>query len=170
MRVLILVFMLFFFGTAKSQTIISSGYGISPQSTSLLNNKHLNDSVATPKWFLNSYRAVSTSVSFFKGGNATIFSAPMGVQLIRRINNNWYGYADVRIAPSFINVKPSYVNGFNKDYTQTTFPQNNYQLFPAASVGMMYVNDNRSFSISGSVSAERNVYLPLPYYPRNSAK
>ena len=170
MRIFTLVLLLFFFGTAQSQTVISSGYGISPQSTLLLNNKHLKDSTSQPKWFFNSYRAISTSVSFFKGGNATIFSAPMGVQLVRRLNNNWYGYADVRVAPSFINVKPSYTNGFNKNYMQSPFPQNNFDIYPAASVGMMYVNDARSFSISGSISAEKNVYLPLPYYPRNSAK
>ena len=170
MRIFTLVIMLFFFGTANSQSIISSGYGISPQSTSLLNNKHFNDSTSQPKWFFNSYRAVSTSVSFFKGGNATIFSAPMGIQLVRKINNNWYGIADVRVAPSFINVNLSSANGFNKNYTESPFPQNNYQLFPAVSIGAMYVNDDRSFSISGRISAERNVYLPLPYYPKNSAR
>ena len=170
MRVFLLVFMLFFFGTVKSQSIISSGYGVSPQTTSLFDNKNFHDSVSTPKWFFNSYRALSTSVSFFKGGNATIFSAPMGVQLVRRLNNNWYGYADVRIAPSFINVKSNYTTGFNKNYIQSNFPQNNFDIYPAASLGVMYVNDARSFSISGSISAERNVYMPLPYYPRNIAK
>ncbi|MEO6819387.1 MAG: hypothetical protein ABI266_01225 [Ginsengibacter sp.] len=170
MRVLFLVFMLIFFVTAKSQSIISSGYGVSPQRTSLLNNKNFNDSVSTPKWFFNSYRAISTSISFFKGGNATIFSAPMGIQLIRRINNNWYGVADVRIAPSFINIKPSYTNGFNKNFIQNSTSLSNFDIYPAASLGVMYVNDARSFSITGSITAERNVYLPLPYYPRNVAK
>ena len=167
MRVFFLVSMLFFFVTVKSQTVVSPGFGIYPQSTSLLNNSHLHYSVAAPKWFFSSYSGISTSVSFFKGGNASIFSAPMGLQLNHRLNNNWFAFANVTVAPSYISINPSYLSGFNKNFSYNSFKENSFGLYPAASLGLMYVNDARTFSISGSVSAERNVYPILPYYPAN---
>ena len=46
--------------------------------------------------------------------------------------------------------------------------QNNFGLYPAASIGLMYINDARTFSISGSISAEKSPYSILPYYPVNN--
>ena len=161
MRVLFLVFMLFFFITVKSQTVLSPGFGVYPQNTTLLNNNHLHDSVAAPKWFFSSYRGLSTSISFFKGGNASIFSAPMGLQLNRRLNNNWFAFANVLVAPSYISINPSYQSGFNKNFNNNSFKQNSFGLYPAASLGLMYVNDARTFSISGSITTESSV-LPYP--------
>lgn len=167
MQIFFLVAMLFFFVTVKSQTVVAPGFGVYPQSTSLLNNSHLHDSASSPKWFFSSYRGLSTSVSFFKGGSATIFSAPMGLQLNRRLNNNWFAFANVTVAPSYISINPSYLSGFNNKFSNNSFQQNSFGLYPAASLGLMYINDARTFSISGSVSAERNVYPILPYYPVN---
>ena len=166
MRVLFLVFMLFFFVTVKSQTVLSPGFDMYPQSTALLNNSHLHDSLSAPQWFLSSYRGLSTSISFFKGGNASIFSAPMSLQLNRRLNNNWFAFANVSVAPSYISINPSYQSGFNKNFTNGSFRQNSFGLYPAASLGLMYVNDARTFSISGSVTTESSV---LPY-PVNSVQ
>ena len=103
MRVFILVFILFFFTIAESQTVMSPGIRMYPQSTNLLNNSQLDDSTSSPKWFFSSYKAISTSISFFRGGNATIFSMPVGLQLNRRLNNNWYAFANVTVAPSYVN-------------------------------------------------------------------
>jgi hypothetical protein len=169
MRVFLLVVMLFFFVTVKSQTVVSPGFGMYPQSGALLNNSHFHDSVSAPKWFFSSYRGLSTSVSFFKGGNASIFSAPMGLQLNRRLNNNWYAFANVTVAPSYISINPSYLSGFNKNFSNNPFKQNSFGLYPAASLGLMYINDAKTFSISGSISAERGVYPVMPYYPMNHA-
>lgn len=167
MRLFFLMVLLFFFVTVKSQTVLSPGLSMYPQSTSLLNSNHLHDSASASKWFFSSYRGLSTSVSFFKGGNASIFSAPMGLQLNRRLNNNWFAFANVRVAPSYININPSYLSGLNKNFTNNYFKQNSFGLYPAASLGLMYINDARTFSISGSVSAESSVYPILPYYPVN---
>ena len=167
MRVFFLIVMLFFFVSVKSQSVLSPGFGMYPQSNVLLNNSHLHDSLSAPKWFFSSYRGLSTSVSFFKGGNASIFSAPMGLQLNRRLNNNWFAFANVTVAPSYISINPSYLSGLNKNFSNNSFQQNSFGIYPAASLGLMYINDARTFSISGSVSAERNVYPILPYYPAN---
>ncbi|MEO8721370.1 MAG: hypothetical protein ABI297_02125 [Ginsengibacter sp.] len=169
MRLFFLVVMLFFFVTVKSQTVLSPGFSMYPQNTSHLNNSHLHDSASASKWFFSSYRGLSTSVSFFKGGNASIFSAPMGLQLNRRLNDNWVAFANVSAAPSYISINPSYLSGFNKNFPNNHFKQNSFGLYPAASLGLMYVNDAKTFSISGSVSTESTVYPGLPYYPTNHA-
>lgn len=168
MRLFFLAVMLFFFVTVKSQTVLSRGFGMYPQSTSLLGNYHLHDSDA-PKWFLSSYSGLATSISFFKGDHASIFSAPIGLQLNRTLSNNWFAFANVTAAPSYISINPSYLSGLNKNFYSNSVQQNHFGLYPAASLGLMYVNDARTFSISGSVSAERNVYPLLPYQPLNRA-
>lgn len=158
-----------FFVTVKSQTILSQGFGIARQDPALFNNSHPHDSLSGPKWFFSTYRGLSSSVSFFKGGNASIFSAPMGLQLNRRLNNNWYAFVNVTVAPSYISINPSYLTGLNKNFTSNRFNQNSFGLYPAASLGLLYMNDAKTFSISGSISAEKNIYPMLPYYPVNHA-
>ena len=167
MRLSLLVITLFFFLPVKSQTILSPGLINYPQMKPLLNPSHIHDSLSTPKWFFSSYRGVSTSVSFFNGGNASIFSAPIGLQLNRRLNNNWYAFATVTVAPSYVSINPSYLTGFSKNFNNHSFKQNSFGLYAAASLGLMYVNDAKTFSISGSISAEKNVYPMFPYYPVN---
>jgi hypothetical protein len=169
MRLLFIVVMLFFFTTVQSQTVLSPGLGLYPQNTAFLNNNHSHDSLSAPKWFFSSYRGLSTSVSFFKGGNASIFSAPMGLQLNRRINNNWFAFANVMVAPSYISINPRYLGGLNKNFS-SPFKQNSFGLYPTASLGLMYVNDARTFSISGSVTTESSAYPFLPYYPVSTVK
>ena len=166
MRIFFLFVSLFFFVTVKSQTVLSPGAGIASQSQALLNNSHSHGSLSAPKWFFSSYRGLSTSVIFFNGGNASIFSAPMGLQLNRKLNNNLYAFANLTVAPSYISINPSYLSGLNKNFSNSPFNQNSFGLYPAASLGLMYINDAKTFSISGSISAERSVY-PAPYYPLN---
>jgi hypothetical protein len=164
MRITFLAIALLIFTAVQSQSLTqySSGGNFS--------DSHTQDSLFPKKWFFSSYRGLSTSVSFFKGGNASVFSVPLGLQLNRRINNNWFAFANVTVAPSYINMNPSYLNGFNKSFSNNRFGQNYFGLYPAASMGVMYVNDARTFSISGSVSAEKSLYPVLPYYPDNFSK
>ena len=168
MRVFFLVVMLFFFVTVKSQSEVSPGVSFYPQQLSQFKKGQLHDSLSAPKWFFSSYSGISTSVSFFKGANASIFSAPLGLQLNRRLTNNWYAFANVSVAPSYISINPSYLSGFNKTFFRNPFNQNSFGLYPAASVGVMYINDAKTFSISGSVSTERGYYPGMPYYPVNN--
>jgi len=159
--------MLFFFVTAKSQTVLSPGLGVYPHNQLFLNNQHLRDTVSAPKWFFSSYSGLSTSVSFFKGGNASVISAPLGLQFNHRLNDNWFAFANVAVAPSYFSLNSSWLDGFNKNLSGTGFRQNSFGLYPAASLGLMYVNDARTFSISGSVSAEQGMYPVMPYPVNN---
>ena len=164
MRITLLVITLLIFSTVQSQSFTQY------DNAGNFSVQHQQDSLFPKKWFFSSYRGLSTSVSFFKGGNASVFSAPLGLQLNRRINNNWLAFANVTVAPSYININPSYLNGFNKSFSNNHFSQNYFGLYPAASMGVMYINDARTFSVSGSVSTESGSYPALPYYPNNPTK
>ena len=164
MRITLLAIALLIFSAVQSQSLTQYGNAAN------FNVQHQQDSLVPKKWFFSSYRGLSTSVSFFKGGNASVFSAPLGLQLNRRINDNWFAFANVTVAPSYININPSYLNGFNKNFSNNHFSQNYFGLYPAASMGVMYINDARTFAISGSVSAEKSLYPVLPYYPGNFSK
>lgn len=167
MRLFFLIITLFFGISVKSQTILSPGLRMAQQNEIHFNNNLSHDSSSSPKWFFSSYRGLSTSVSFFRGGNATVFSVPMGLQLSRRINNNLYAFANVTVVPSYININPSYLSVLNKSFNNSPFNQNSLGLYPAASLGLMYMNDAKTFFISGSISAEKSIYPRVPYYPLN---
>jgi hypothetical protein len=127
-------------------------------------NINFNDSAAKKKWFISKYSGLSTSFSFFKGGNATVISAPMGLQLNRSLNNNVYAFAGVSVAPAYINLNSSFMNnGFNKVNANNSFKSSALGIYSRAELGLMYVNDERTFSISGSIGVERNSF-PMPAY------
>jgi hypothetical protein len=119
------------------------------------------------KWFLTSYSYFGVGFNFYNGGSATVVSAPVGLQLNRQLNNNLYAFTGVTLAPTYINfnypflspgIKPSASNGFKSDY---------FGVHPSVNMGLMYVNDARTFSISGSIGVERSGYPILPYPPAN---
>ena len=92
----------------------------------------------------------------------------MGVQLNRRLNNNLYAFANASVLPAFVSLTPSLINtGINKNYMANPFMSNGFNVYPSVSLGLMYVNDARTFSISGSISAERGSYPILPYNQGN---
>lgn len=108
------------------------------------------------KWFVTRYSGITTGMSFFNGGNASFIAAPMGLQLNRRINNNFFAFAGVAAVPNYL-----YFNrAFTGNHMANANPHQlgNLGLSSRAEVGFMYVNDERTFSISGSLGVERNNY------------
>ncbi|RYG53802.1 MAG: hypothetical protein EOO01_03365 [Chitinophagaceae bacterium] len=124
------------------------------------------------KWSLTKYAAISTGFTVMSGGSASFISAPMGLQLNRRITNNIFAFAGLAVAPSYVNLNRSF-QGFDMYKTSTPngrYMNNGLGVFSRAEAGLMYVNDERTFSISGSIGIERSTYpgfhAPSPY--RNS--
>lgn len=164
MRKLFFLAILFSFATAKAQIAGLSTFPMYYQSPVFLN--HPQDSVTSKKWFLTTFSGVSTGISFFNGGNATYLAAPFGLQLNRRLNNNIYAFASAAIVPAFTNFNSGLIPlGMNKNFINSNFAPGSFGINPSVSLGLMYINDAKTFSISGSVSAERNTYPVLPYYP-----
>ena len=170
MRIILWIALFCSFATLKAQTVLPFS-ATGSQSSGFINNVSSHDSLSTHKWFLSMYDGISTGISFFNRGNATIFAAPLGLQLNRRLNNNFYAFANVSVAPAYTSFSPSFTTqGYNKLSRYNTPGANGFGMYPAASLGIMYVNDQKTFSISGSISAERNSYFPLPYYPAINAR
>jgi hypothetical protein len=118
------------------------------------------------KWSLSKYGGISASYGFFNGGNATVFSAPIGLQLNRRLNNNLYAFAGISAAPAFVNFNQSFIipdmNKYNTSATQLN--ANGFSLYSKFEAGLMYINNDRTFSISGSIGVYKSSYPAYPPY------
>jgi hypothetical protein len=116
------------------------------------------------KWQLSTYSGVSAGVGFYGGYSTTYMSVPVGLQLSRPLNNNLVAFAGVSAAPVFYTFPHAFMNpAYNKSYPGNYLP-NTYQfgMDARAELGLMYMNDARTFSISGSIGVERSSY---PIYP-----
>lgn len=119
------------------------------------------------KWFFSKYAGISTGFMAFKGGGGSFLSAPVGLQVYRRLNDNVYAFAGVSVAPSIFN--------FNGAFYQPTINKNNsfmnasnLGVYSSAQMGLMYINPERTFSISGSIGVG-SYYGRSPFYaPGNS--
>jgi hypothetical protein len=121
------------------------------------------------KWFLTKYAGISSGFVAFKGGSGTFLSAPMGLQINRQLTNNVYAFAGVSVAPTFFHYNSAfYQPAINKN--NSFMNANNFGVYPAAHMGLMYINNERTFSISGSISVSRSSYGNYsPFYnPANS--
>lgn len=121
------------------------------------------------KWFLTKYAGLSTGFVAFNGGSGTFLSAPVGLQINRPLTNNVYVFAGVSVAPTYFHYNGTfYQPGIGK--SNGFMNSNNFDINPTAYMGMMYINNERTFSISGSINVSRNNYnIYSPYYaPANA--
>ena len=167
----ILFAFIMFTATVNAQSFLPGNFTGYPQRANFANNLHSLDSFSGKKWSFSRYTALSTSYTFFKGGNATIIAAPIGLQLNRRLDNNWYAFANVTVAPAYVNLNQSFLtSGINKNYQRNGFQSNGLNIYSSASLGLQYINDAKTFSISGSISVEKSSFPMLPYYQPVSTK
>ena len=168
MRLLLTLIIMLLFSALKAQTIFP-GFTGDVYTNSLYHNKHLYDSTAQKKWFVSRSIGISAGYSFFRGGNASIISAPLSLQLNRRLNNNLYAFAGVSVAPSYISFSRTFVNtDLSKVNTNNNFYKTGHAgVYSSAALGLMYINDARTFSISGSIGVERSNNPIFLYQQRN---
>jgi len=119
------------------------------------------------KWFLTSYSNIGIGINFSNGSTATVISAPIGVQLNRQLNNNLFVFTGVSLAPTYVNFNRSFLSSGIKPSAGSGFKSDYFGLYSSVNMGLMYVNDARTFSISGSIGVERGNYPILPYPPAN---
>jgi hypothetical protein len=160
MRILLLLLALTSFISTRAQTPLYPGMMNYAQRNPLSYvNPVIDSNLSKKKWSLHKYGGISASYSFFNGGSASVFSVPLGLQLNRQLNNNLYAFAGISAAPSYINFSRSFINADIKKYNT-----NSLGLYSRFEAGLMYVNDARTFSISGSIGVERNSFPVYPYY------
>ena len=130
------------------------------------------DMSSQKKWFFTKYSALSTTYSFFKGGHAMIVVAPVGLQINRRLTNNLYAFANATIAPAYVTFNRSFIaTDFNKVVRNNgPLKSSNLDMYSSTSLGLQYINNEKTFSISGSISVERSSYPLLPYYRTNEQR
>lgn len=166
MRIILLFVLLISAATIKAQTFIPGGLIDNNYRGNFSSNFYPKDSTSNKKWSLTKYSSISTSFTFFKGGNATVVSAPIGLQLNRRLNNNLYAFAGVSVAPAYVTFSRSFMTSdFNKvGAGNNSFRSASLGIYSRAELGLQYINDEKTFSISGSIGIERNnypVYMPV---------
>lgn len=166
MRTMFVVMMLIFAVSVKAQTALPGSY------MDFTNNNRFKDSALDKKWFVSKYIGMSTSVGFFNGGNVTVLAVPIGIQLNRRLNNNWYAFACVSATPVYVNFNHSFLSAnTNKSFQKNNFLQSNrFDMYSRAELGLMYVNDQKTFSISGSIGVERSSYPLVPFNQMGAAR
>jgi len=171
MRIVFTFFAIIFAISLKAQTILPGSFQNNIEHNTFIRNSNLHDSIAPKKWFISSFSSISAGYTFFRGGGAGYFAAPLGLQLNRRISNNVYAFAGVTVAPAYINFNQAFLSAdANKGNTFGSFYQpGNLSIYSSARVGLMYINDARTFSVSGSFSVESSSY-PLFYNNRDNRK
>ncbi len=164
--------MVFFSVSVKAQTTLRGGNIYQLQQQSIIGNSQLKDSIPAKKWFVSKSVGISTSVGFFNGGNATVMAVPVGIQLNRRLNNNWYAFAGVSAAPAYVNFNGSYFSGNTNKFSQPhNFGKSNrLDMYSRAELGLMYINDQKTFSISGSIGIEKSSYPLIPFNQIGSSR
>lgn len=159
MRGFLALFISFVVVTAGAQTIQTSG---APDylNQDIPGKKHINteDHLSARKWYVSRYSTLTTGFTFFNGGSANYISAPIGLQLNRRLNSNWYAFAGVSAAPTYMHFNRSFQSfaGTKPAINNGLFKTNNYGLYSRAELGLMYINEDKTFSISGSIGVQRS--------------
>ena len=173
MRVMILFGILISSITLKAQTPnLPVGFMNYIHPGSFANNPFSLAGTSNKKWFLSSYTGISTGFLFYNGGSATTVSVPVGLQLNRRLNENLYAFAGVSAAPAYLNFNGSFLSSDpNKSYLNNgIYKSGAFGTSARAELGLMYINDAKTFSISGSVGVQRSSYPFFPYQQMNRTK
>jgi hypothetical protein len=158
-RILLFAAILLSAGAVKAQSPLSFGSmnGTSPAFRHF--NQLPDSSNHKKKWFVTKYAGISTGFIAFKGGSGTFLSAPVGLQINRSLTNNVFAFAGVSAAPTFFHgTSAFYQPGVNKTNRFMNANANNFDINPAVYMGLMYTNDERTFSISGSIGVSRSSY------------
>lgn len=149
--------------------LLLSGIGLQAQSYRGIQNTTetvaavKNATLASRKWFVSKYSGLTTGMSFYNGGMGSFVSAPFGLQLNRPINKNLYAFAGVSVAPTYLHFTQSFIQYNPKGINNGFGRYNQFAILPRAEVGLMYVNDDRTFSISGSIGVQRGYYPASPF-------
>jgi len=120
---------------------------------------------AQKKWFVTKYAGLSTGFIAFKGGGGSFLSAPLGLQINRKLTNNVYAFGNVSAAPYIFHSNTAfYQPAVDKNTSFMRTNTNHFGISPSAQVGVMYINNERTFSISGSIGVSTSNYGYSPFY------
>ena len=163
MKVLFLVLMTaLIFESVSAQNFIPGSLVMNPYQNSFYHSLPAKDSLSKSKWSINKYSGIQTSFIGWKGGSATTFSMPLGLQLNRKLSEHVYAFAGLQVAPAYVNFNRAFMQsnltnskpGFNS----LMYQPNGFGMYGRAEMGLMYTNDERTFQVSGSFGVERRQF------------
>lgn len=147
--------------TVKAQSPLPYSFmnSAQPGFRQLIDTNHLQK-----KWYLTKYAGISAGIVGFNGSYCNFLSAPLGVQINRQLTNNLTAFAGVSVAPSYFPLTSApYHPAINKN--NNFMSQNRFGTYSTAQLGVMYINNERTFSISGSIGVSRdNYYNRVPIH------
>jgi hypothetical protein len=161
------------FGKANAQTYLSTPLTtVDPFASMSMPDyqEYQENRQFSQKWFVTHYASVSAGTVFYPGANAFYVSAPIGWQLNRQLNRNLYAFGGVYAAPTVTSFNTGFMNSpYNKSYPGA-YPGNYFGINPGVYMGLMYVNESGTFSISGSIRAQSGSYPAYPVAPASRAR
>jgi hypothetical protein len=134
---------------------------------------HLNYPLPSDqKWQFSHYASLSAGYTFYGSrsslfpGGASFISTPVSLQLSHPLNKNLYAFTGISVAPTFFSFNRLYTQPINNSSYPGSYLSRPYGvgLNSRVEMGLMYVNDAKTFSISGSFGVEKGTY---PVYPSN---
>ncbi|MET3876936.1 hypothetical protein ABIE50_002348 [Chitinophaga sp. OAE865] len=161
----ILFFVVLISGLAANAQVDSSFGAMNGAGSSFRPPLQINDTnYIHKKWFVTKDAGVSTGFIAFKGGSSSFLSVPLGLQINRQLTSNFYAFGGVSVTP--------YVFRYNGMPYQSAITKgsglmqtNNFAAYSDAKIGVMYINNDRTFSISGSIGVSRGGYNGYsPFY------
>jgi hypothetical protein len=172
MRIILAILGSIAFLSPKAQTYLPGGpMGFQPGQPLSNYNQSVDSNSLGRKWQFTKFAGLSIGTAFYTGshtffpGGASFLSVPFGLQLSRSLSKNVYAFAGVSAAPTIFSFSHLYAEPMNSSFYPGSRPYT-LGLNPRVEMGLMYVNDAKTFSISGSVGVERGS-SPL-YYPSRS--
>lgn len=163
-RIILVAAVLMSVVTVKAQSPLSFGAMNGMQPSFRQFNYEIDTSKLQKKWFLTKYAGISAGVVGFNGTAGTFLSAPIGLQLNRQLTNNVFAFAGISAMVAYSPyLSSSFQPAINKN--NGFMNVNRFGTYSAANVGMMYINNERTFSISGSIGVSRNDFNNYsPFY------
>lgn len=157
MRSIFLVVSIAFASSLRAQTylpVAPLSYANLPLAHSLI---YPNDtSQQNQKWFLGKYAGLSSGFGFFNGSSFTTLSVPLALQLNHPLNDNMVAFAGISVAPTFFGIRQTVASpSLMKAYPGGAFINTyDFGVNTRLEMGLMYINDAKTFSISGSIGVE----------------
>ncbi len=159
MRILLTLVACFTFFASDAQTHLFPGtaWGYTPWQSFVPYSQFVN---AGPNhgWHVQPFASASVGYTFL-GGGVSYLSAPVGIAVYRPLSNNFTAFGAATVAPTAFHFSSLYS-------TSPAYPGNNVTgltINAGVTGGLIYTNDAKTFSISGSISVEKGsypVYIP----------
>jgi hypothetical protein len=166
MRIILAILASIVFLSPKAQMYLPVSHLDYLQGRSFPNyNQSVDSTPLGHKWHVSQYAGFSAGSFFFAGGTSFL-SARYGLMLSRPLNNNLSVFTAISASPVFFSFNRLFTDpGINSSYPGNGLSRTyGVGINSRVEAGLMYINDAKTFSISGSVGIDRNSY---PVYPSN---